>query len=104
MGKAFANVVCMRELRHCAGRLSCAQFGALPKRSTRDAIVIVDEIMRRVRVCRGRTNYPAAVLVAALVDLEKAFDLLPRDKFWDSLDKLAMSRGARLTLEALHEG
>ncbi|CAK0793864.1 unnamed protein product, partial [Prorocentrum cordatum] len=69
MGKAFINVACMGDLRKCAGRLSTTQFGALPQRSTRDAVVIVDEIIRRFRVCRSRTNLPALILVAALVDL-----------------------------------
>eukprot|EP00959_Pyramimonas_sp_CCMP1952_P275406 5756482-Pyramimonas_sp.AAC.1 len=30
VGKAFADVVCMRELHPCAGRLSPTQFGARP--------------------------------------------------------------------------
>eukprot|EP00959_Pyramimonas_sp_CCMP1952_P451652 9456536-Pyramimonas_sp.AAC.1 len=44
------------------------------------------------------------MLVAVLIDLEKAFDLIDRDEIWAALEALALSREARLTVEELHEG
>ncbi|CAK0838736.1 unnamed protein product [Prorocentrum cordatum] len=97
VGKAFANVVIMPELRAMSGWLSATQFGTLHGRSTRDAIALVDEIGRRFpeNPCRTKTNY--RILVAALIDLEKAFDLLTRSAvrppvqvFWNSVVFMAI--------------
>eukprot|EP00959_Pyramimonas_sp_CCMP1952_P314696 6587682-Pyramimonas_sp.AAC.1 len=87
-----------------SGRLSATQFGALQGRSTRDAIALVDEIGRRFRENPYRTKTEYRILIAALIDLEKAFDLLTRSQVWEALDQLALSRGTRLVTEELYNG
>eukprot|EP00959_Pyramimonas_sp_CCMP1952_P376254 7881167-Pyramimonas_sp.AAC.1 len=70
----------MPELRAMSGRLAAIQFGALQGRPTRDAVALVDEIGRRCRgnPCRTKTKY--RILIAALIDIEKAFGLLTRSQ------------------------
>ena len=65
---------------------------------------MVDEIVRRYRLHGRGSRRKHFTLAAVLVDLEKAFDLIDRNQIWESLERLAMERKARLTVEELHEG
>nr|CDJ90887.1 RNA-directed DNA polymerase (reverse transcriptase) domain containing protein [Haemonchus contortus] len=56
------------------------QFGFMPERSTTDAIFIARQIMEKYREKR-RPCY------LAFLDLEKAFDRLPREVLWSALRK-----------------
>ncbi|CAK0834272.1 unnamed protein product, partial [Prorocentrum cordatum] len=108
IGKVYMNVTAMPPLRNLASKLSYAQFGALAGRSTRDAIAIVAEVIRRYRLHGraprlGSTTVPG-MLMAVMIDLEKAFDLIDRDDIWQALEALAARREVRLTVEELHEG
>eukprot|EP00959_Pyramimonas_sp_CCMP1952_P119229 2492588-Pyramimonas_sp.AAC.1 len=108
IGYVYMNLTVMPELRSLVPRLSCSQFGALAGRSTRDALAVVAESMRRYRL-RGRASRLGkstmpGVLVAVLLDFEKASDLKYRDGLWNALERLALKRRVRLAVEELHEG
>nr|CDJ93788.1 RNA-directed DNA polymerase (reverse transcriptase) domain containing protein [Haemonchus contortus] len=62
------------------GRIPEEQFGFMPERSTTDAIFIARQIMEEYREKR-RPCY------LAFLDLEKAFDRLPREVLWRALRK-----------------
>ncbi|CAK0804963.1 unnamed protein product [Prorocentrum cordatum] len=51
----------------------------------------------------GSATVPG-MLVAVLIDVEKAFDLIDRDEIWQALEALAMRLEVRLAVEGLHEG
>ncbi|CAK0838620.1 unnamed protein product [Prorocentrum cordatum] len=107
IGKVFMNVTVMPSLRNLASKPSTAQFGALAGRSTRDALAVVAEVIRRFRLHGRASKLGSAIpgmLVAALIDLEKAFDLIDRDEIWTALEALAQSREARLAVGGLREG
>ncbi|CAK0879420.1 unnamed protein product [Prorocentrum cordatum] len=108
IGKVFMNVTVMPSLRGLASRFSSSQFGALAGRSTRDALAVVAEVVRRYRLHGrtsrlGKTAIPG-VLLAVLIDLEKAFDLVDRDEIWNALERLSLRRNVRWSVEELHEG
>eukprot|EP00959_Pyramimonas_sp_CCMP1952_P039359 823805-Pyramimonas_sp.AAC.1 len=95
----------MPESRGLIPRLSGSQFGAFAGRSTR---AVVAEVARRYRL-HGRTSRLGkctmpGVLVAVLIDREKAIDLVDRDEIWIALERLALKRRVRLAVEELHGG
>ena len=58
-----------------------SQFGFVPGRSTTDAIFVVRQLQEKYLAANKR-------LYMAFVDLEKAFDLVPRKVIWWALRKL----------------
>ena len=59
------------------------QFGFVPGRGTTDAIFVVRQLQEKYLAASKR-------LYMALVDLEKAFDLVPRKVIWWALRKLGV--------------
>ena len=58
-------------------------FGALPCRGTREAILLVNEVMERFRSMarhKKSSQPPLRKMAVLLFDLEKAFDCIPRDR------------------------
>eukprot|EP00959_Pyramimonas_sp_CCMP1952_P321895 6735756-Pyramimonas_sp.AAC.1 len=72
----------------------------MPGRSTRDAAAVATGVItrhqqaRRVRV-RGRAAAAPPMLLVILADLEKAFDMIDRQDFWDRLGDLQLRPAAR---------
>ena len=60
-----------------------SQFGFVPGRGTTDAIFVVRQLQEKYLAANKR-------LYMAIVDLEKAFDRVPRKVIWWALRKLCM--------------
>ena len=60
-----------------------SQFGFVPGRGTTDAIIVVRQLQEKYLAANKR-------LYMAFVDLEKAFDLVPRKVIWWALRKLGV--------------
>ena len=59
------------------------QFGFMPGRGTTDAIFILRQLQEKYLAKRKNLYF-------AFVDLEKAFDRVPRDVVWWAMRKLAL--------------
>ncbi|CAK0898989.1 unnamed protein product, partial [Prorocentrum cordatum] len=109
IGKVFARVTTLEALRGVSRRISATQYGAMPGRSTRDAVAVATEVIsrhqqaHRVRV-RGRAITAPPMLLVILTDLEKAFDMIDRQSIWDRLADIQLRPDARETIEELHDG
>eukprot|EP00959_Pyramimonas_sp_CCMP1952_P350536 7344319-Pyramimonas_sp.AAC.1 len=64
---------------------------------------MIDDIFRRFRVA-VKNSKSCKILVGILVDLEKAFDLLPRDAIWSEVHRLVENAGFTLMCAELHNG
>ena len=92
----FTKMVVSRKSVEIAASVSPTQFGALPGRSTRDALALLMEVLdRHRRAPRQRQRLPAAMLF----DLSKAFDNVDREFLWGALEKKASSKDFRIVLE-----
>ena len=102
LGKAVSRLIIAPFARKVAEGISPTQYGATPKRSTRDAIAMVDEVFRRFkqRSCKRARK----LMVGVLVDLEKAFDLLSREDLWSALSNIVEDAGFTLLCAELHSG
>ena len=88
-------------------RMHRCQFGALPCRGTREAILLVSEVMGRFRSMarhKKSSQCPLRKMVVLLFDLEKAFDCVPRDKAFSELAKLVGSNDLKLIMEDFYRG
>ena len=73
--------------------ISPEQFGFMPKRSTTDAVYALRQLMERYR--EGQKT-----LHVVFIDLEKAYDRVPRQEIWRCLrEKLAPEKYIRLIQE-----
>ena len=73
------------------------QFGFSPGRGTTDAIFIVRQIQERFLEKKRK-------LWMAFVDLEKAFDRVPREVVWWALRHLGVAEWLVTVIRAMYEG
>lgn len=78
IGKAFSTILNQKIASIIDEKLLQAQFGFRYQCSTIDAIIIIKHIITE----RKNNNQET---FTAFIDLEKAFDLVPRNLVWDSL-------------------
>ena len=71
------------------------QFGFLPGRGTTDAIYIVCELLEKFIASKK-------LLYLAFVDLEKAFDRVPRKVLWWTLRSIGLTNGLCVSSRACH--
>ena len=115
-GKALVGAQLQPLMRTLQSNLDACQFGVrgVVRRSTRDAIALADEILRRYRLHRRR-QCPARraragqqpsqpCLAMTLFDLSKAFDLLVRADAWKAIGRLAQDASIEFFLEEVHRG
>ena len=82
------------------------------RRSTRDAVALADEILRRLHRRRQRLARRARVgqqpsqpcLPMTLFDLSKAFDLLVRADAWKAVGRLAQDASIESSSKSCTEG
>ena len=61
-------------------QISTNQFGFMPGRSTTEAIFLIRQVMERFREQKNDIHL-------VFIDLEKAYDKIPKNVIWWSLDK-----------------
>ncbi|EYC46334.1 hypothetical protein Y032_0401g787 [Ancylostoma ceylanicum] len=77
--------------------IAADQFGFVPERSTIDAIFIARQVMEKYR----EKNKPCHI---AFLDLEKAYDRLPRAVIWDVMRKRGIPEYMVKTVQVMYEG
>ena len=107
---AFVSAQLQPTMMTLQRNLDACQFGGVARPSTRDAIALADEVLRRFgerRKCLelGRRNAKTALPCLAMVffDLSKAFDL-DRSSAWWAVAQLAGDASPEFLLERLHRG
>ena len=71
------------------------QFGFMPGKGTTDAIFILRQMQEKL-LCKGKHLY------FAFVDLEKAFDRVPRDILWWSLRKVGIEEWVVRVIKSMY--
>ena len=105
LGKAYSRGLIQPHMPEITPKMHRCQFGALPCRGTREAILLVNEVMDRFRSMARHKKSSQRLLrkmAVLLFDLEKAFDCIPRDRAFSELAKLAGSNDLKLIMEDLH--
>ncbi|CAK1597804.1 unnamed protein product [Parnassius mnemosyne] len=96
-GKVFARLL-LNRLRKLSERiLPESQFGFRPDRGTCEAIFSLRQLQEKSRE-QGRNMY------LCFVDLEKAFDSVPREALWIVLRKIGCTEKFVRLLRLLHDG
>ena len=72
------------------------QFGFMPGRGTTDAIFILRQLQEKY-LAKNKNLY------AAFVELEKAFDRVPREVLWWSMRKLGIAEWIVKLVQAMYE-
>ena len=107
LGKAYSRGLIQPYMPKIASQILRCQFGALPCRGTREAILFVHEVTERFRSMantKKSSQRSLRKMAVSLFDLEKAFDYIPRDRAFSESTKQAGSNGVGLTIEDLHRG
>ena len=94
LGKAYSRGLIQPNMPKIASRMHRCQFGALPCRGTREAILLVKKMMERFRSMarhRKSSQRPLRKMAALLFDSEKSFDCIPRGRAFSELAILAGS-------------
>jgi hypothetical protein len=98
--KVFERVVEARLRRNIMeGRISIddMHFGFMPGRGTTDAVFVVRQVQEKYLQKRRE-------LWMAFVDLEKAFDRVPREVLWWALRRLGVDGGMIRLIKAMYAG
>ncbi|XP_045446396.1 uncharacterized protein LOC123654541 [Melitaea cinxia] len=95
-GKVFARVLLNRLMKLSEQLLPETQFGFRPERGTCEAIFSVRQLQEKSRE-QGRNLY------LCFVDLEKAFDSVPREALWIVLAKIGCTEKFVRLLRLLHD-
>ena len=114
-GNALVGAQLQPLMRILQSNLDACQFGeGVVRRSTRDAIALADEILRRYRLHRRRQRLARRArvgqqssqpcLAMTLFDLSKAFDLSVRADAWKAVGRLTEDASIEFFLEELHRG
>ena len=74
------------------------QFGSLA------GIVILENVFERFTNSNHQASRRSCLLAGSLLDLEKAFDTIPRDRLWAAVSDAAKLKGLSVVLEAGHAG
>ena len=96
-GKVFARVLLNRVRSHLLSSQRLEQSGFTPKRSTTDRILALRVLIERKREFRQG-------LLAAYVDLRKAFDSVNRDVLWRILELRGVPTHLIMLMSALYTG
>ena len=96
-GKIMARIIANRLLPHLERILDDWQFGFRPNRSTAHAIGILRKIQEEAR-------YRNINVFAIFIDLEKAFDSVPRKVLWDCLQGIGIQDRMLSIIMKFHEG
>ena len=73
------------------------QFGFMPGRSTTEAIHLLRILMELFRERKKDLHM-------VFIDLEKAYDSIPREVLWECLEKKGVSVGYIRTIKDMHKG
>ena len=90
-----------------APKISEAQFGGVPGKGTREAVLVATEIIARFHKTTkgsGKSRRPPVYLAAVLFDLEKALDKVDRTMAFAALAAKAQTAGLDMYLEEMHKG
>ena len=106
-GKAMMRCIWRQILPNVAPKISEAQFGGVPGRGTREAVLVATGIIARFHKATkgpGKSRSPPMYLAAVLFDLEKAFDKVDRSTAFATLAAKAQMAGLDMYLEEMHNG
>ena len=76
-------------------KIHAMQFGFMPRRGATDAIFIVRQMQEKYYAANKRLYF-------AFVDLEKAFDRVPRDVIWWAMRKLKINEGLVRLVQSMY--
>ena len=106
-GKAIMRCIWRQILPKVAPKISEAQFGGVPGKGTREAVLVATEIRARFQKATkgsGKSRSPQMYLAAVLFDLEKAFDKVDRTTAFAVMAAKAQTAGLDMYLEEMHKG
>ena len=105
-GKACSRGLLQPHMPEITSKMHRFQFGALLCRGTREAILLVDEVLERFRSMtkhKKSSQRPLRKMAVLLFDLGKAFDCIPRDRAFSEPSEVVGSNGLKLSMEDLHK-
>ena len=100
---------CIRRqiLPKVAKKISEAQFGGVPGKGTREAVLVTTEFIARFHKATqglGKSRNPPMYLAAVLFDLEKALDKVDGRTTFAALSAKPQMAGLDMYLEEMHNG
>lgn len=94
--KLFEKIMEKRLRKEIEPKLTEAQSGFRKGRSTQDHVFTIKEIIKRT-LSRAKTVY------LAFMDMEKAFDRVPRTKIWECLNKKGVGKKLVRVIKCLYK-